>query len=111
MAYVSRAFTKYVVYYISGNSPQIGVPQDIEIDLFDDDWKRAGAVYFYPDTIANLPQCNENINGIYLYFRTSRFNDVMTMLKDEKPLTLYFNQEKKHGYILANEQVGGHEGL
>jgi hypothetical protein len=47
----------------------------------------------------------------YLYFRLARFSDVMTMLKEEKPLYLAFNTDNQVGYIgTSNEPVGEQEG-
>jgi hypothetical protein len=106
---ISHYFTKYCVYYISGNSPRIGLPQDAEIDCFDDNNIRMGAIYFYPENIP-LPVNINSVNGIYLYFRTSRFADIMTMLREEKPLYLCFNTVNASGYIgTTNEPVGEQE--
>jgi len=111
MPSVQRDFTRYVVYYISGSSPAIGLPQDAEIDCFTDKGERAGIIYFYPDSVA-LPSNQNTINGIYLYYRLSRFADVMTMLKEEKPLYLYFDSARKSGYVGTNsEPVGEQEGV
>jgi hypothetical protein len=111
MAYVQQYFTRYVVYYISGSSPAIGVLQDAEIDCFTEQNKRAGIIYFYPDNVP-LPSNANTVNGIYLYYRMKRFADVMTMLKDEKPLYLAFEDIKKHGYVgTSSEPVGEQEGV
>lgn len=109
MPTVRRDFTSYVLYYMSGSSPAVGLPQDAEIDCFAANGQRAGALYFYPDNLA-LPANNQNVNGIYLYFRQSRFSDVMTMLKEEKPLYLYLDTDRKFGYVGSSaEPVGEQE--
>lgn len=87
MATIHRDFTDYVVYYISGSSPTAGVAQDAEIDCFSSKGDRAGAIYFYPDNVP-LPTNQNTVNGIYLHYSMKRFADVMTMLKEEKPLYL-----------------------
>jgi hypothetical protein len=111
MAIVQRDFTRYVVYYISGSSPVIGVAQDAEIDCFNEKGERAGAIYFYPDSVP-LPSNTNTVNGIYLSFRLSRFADVMTMLKEEKPLYLHLDTTKKCGYVgTSTEPVGEQEGV
>jgi hypothetical protein len=52
------------------------------------------------------------VNGIYLYYKANRFTDIMTMLKEEKPLYLHFDTAKKYGYIgTSNEPVGEQEGV
>lgn len=110
-SYVTKEFTRYTVYYLSGNSPKIGVPQEMEIDCFDQQGKRVGALYFFPDDLP-LPANNLNVNGIYLYFRSHRFNDVMNILKDEKPLYLALNTANGSGNIgTAWEPVGEQEGI
>ena len=45
---VSTEFSKYVLYYISGSSPTIGLAQDAEIDCFAADNSRAGGDLFLP---------------------------------------------------------------
>jgi hypothetical protein len=110
MAIVHRDFTSYVVYYMSGSSPAVGVPQEAEIDCFGPSG-RAGAIYFFPEAVA-LPPNQQTVNGIYLYFRLSRFADVMTMLKEEKPLYLHVDTVKKTGYVgTSAEPVGEQEGV
>ena len=107
----TSAFTRYVVYYLCGGSPSNGVPQEVEIDCFDDNFNRKGIIYFFPET-TQLPANNKNINGIYLYFRLSRFTDVMTILKEEKPLHLCLNTTNLVGYIgTGSEPVGEQEGV
>jgi hypothetical protein len=111
MAIVQRDFTRYVLYYISGSSPTIGVPQDAEIDCFDDNGKRSGIIYFYPDNVP-LPSNRDTVNGIYLYYKLTRFADVMTMLKEEKPLYLYLDTTNKSGYVGTSlEPIGEQEGV
>jgi hypothetical protein len=68
-------------------------------------------LYFYPDNVS-LPANQSTVNGIYLNYRLSRFADVMTMLKEEKPLYLYFDTTKKFGYVgTSSEPVGEQEGV
>ena len=111
MPQVQQAFTRYVVYYISGSSPAIGLPQAAEIDCFTDEDVRAGGIYFYPDHVP-LPANQSTVNGIYLYYKLSRFAHVMTMLKEEKPLYLYLDTTKHSGYVgTSSEPVGEQEGV
>ena len=108
---VTREFTKYCVYYISGNTPAIGCPQDAEIDCFTETNDRAGIIYFFPDGLP-LPPNRDTVNGIYLYFRMNRFADVMTMLKEEGPLHLTLDTSNGAGYIGTNfEPIGEQEGV
>jgi hypothetical protein len=110
MATVHQEFTNYVVYYVSGSSPAVGLPQDAEIDCFGTTG-RVGAIYFYPVGVP-LPPNQQNVNGIYLYFGVNRFADVMTMIKEEKPLYLHLDTVSKTGYVgTSAEPVGEHEGV
>ena len=109
MTQESRGFTRYVVYYVTGGSAAVGMPQDAEIDCFDDAGSRAGAIYFLAGSI-RLPKNQLTVNGIYLYYRLSRFADIMTILKDEKPLYLSLNTDTNVGYIgTSSEPVGEQE--
>lgn len=111
MASIQRDFSQYSVYYISGNSPAIGLPQAAEIDCFTDKGDRAGIIYFHPDG-GPLPANQDTVNGIYLYYYLSRFSDLMTMLKEEKPLYLYLDTANNSGYVGTNtERVGEQEGV
>lgn len=111
MAPASQEFTKYTVYYISGHSPAVGVPQCAEIDCFTSTNQRAGALYFYPDGVP-LPANNKNVNGIYLYFHQSRFADALRLLQSEKPLYLNLDVANGSGYVsTAFEPIGEQEGV
>jgi hypothetical protein len=110
MPQITANFTQYVVYYVTGGSAAVGMPQDAEIDCFDGAGNRAGAIYFYSGSV-RLPKNQSTVNGIYLYFRMARFSDVMTILKDEKPLYLALNTDNQVGYIgTSSEPVGEQEG-
>lgn len=109
--YVTREFTKYCVYYISGSTPAIGCPQDAEIDCFTETNERAGIIYFFPNDLP-LPPNEDTVNGIYLHFRMNRFADVMTMLKEEKPLHLTLDTSGGAGHIGTGfEPIGEQEGV
>ena len=111
MAIVQRDFTRYSVYYITGNSPAVGLPQAAEIDCFTDTGHRAGIIYFYPDGVP-LPPNQDTVTGIHLYYFLSRFSDLMTMIKEERPLYLYLDTVKKSGYVgTNNEPIGEQEGV
>ena len=110
-SHVQRDFTRYVVYYIAGSGPSIGLPQEAEIDCFTETGDRAGIIYFYPENV-QLPSNQNTVNGIYLYYRSSRFGDVMTMLKEEKSLYLYLDTIASSGYVGTSfEPVGEQEGV
>lgn len=115
---INHPFSHYQVYYIAGSSSVTGHPQEAEIDCFlqretpvGHEVVRKGIIYFYPDHVA-LPSNISTINGIYLYFRSSRFADVMTLLKEEKPLFLSLNTISLVGHVGTGiEPVGEQEGV
>jgi hypothetical protein len=114
---ITNPFTHYQVYYISGHSSATGNQQVAEIDCFlqretpvGHEVVRKGIIYFLPDHVT-LPSNINTINGIYLYYRSSRFNDVMTLLKEEKPLFLSLNTVSLVGHVGTGiEPVGEQEG-
>jgi hypothetical protein len=109
MAYVVNSFDRYVLYYVSGASPAVGVPHEAEIDLFDGS-TRAGILYFHPDG-ATLPANRETVNGIYAYYHLSRFADVIETLREEKPLYMALNTGTGVAYIGSSaEPIGEEEG-
>jgi len=108
MPYVTKPVDTYVLYYLSssGGGPQVGVPQLAEIDCFSRQAGRSGILYFFPNG-ASLPPNANTINGIYIYYHLSQFNDVITILREEKPLTLWFNEDNKVAYVAtSSESIG-----
>jgi hypothetical protein len=100
MAFVTRQFDKYVLYYISRKNPG----QLAEIDCFGEDG-RAGIIYFYKKK--NLPQNRETVNGIYIYYHIDRFSDVMETLREEAPLTLALHDDTGVAYVMTGyEPIG-----
>ena len=103
MAYITRKFDKYVLYYIS----RTGHGQQAEIDLFDGR-DRAGILYFHLDG-TTLPANRNTVNGIYVYFHLSRFSDVMETLREEKPLHVTLQEETGVAYIGSGFEPVGEE--
>jgi hypothetical protein len=109
MPYVHRRFDRYVLYYISGSSASVGVPQEAEIDLFDGS-NRAGILYFHPDG-STLPANQDTVNGIYAYYEARRFADVMETLREEMPLYVALDTDRGVAYVgSGKEPVGEEEG-
>ncbi|MCU0627403.1 MAG: hypothetical protein MUF21_13100 [Gemmatimonadaceae bacterium] len=108
MPIVTREFTQYLVYCLSGGSASVGMPQDAQIDCLDAAGRRAGALYFHAGE--RLPQNDDGVNGIYLYLRMARFADMLTLLQTEKPLYLNLHSDTKVGYLsTGNEPIGERE--
>jgi hypothetical protein len=109
VASIQVAFTRYIVYYFSSPSPAM-VPQEAEIDCFSDTGVRVGIIFFHPYN-APLPTNENTISGLYLHYALSRFSDIMTLLKEEKPLYLNIDASTKLGYVATGiEAVGEQEG-
>ena len=109
MPFVYNQFDRYVLYYISGATPTVGVPQEAEIDLFDGS-ERAGILYFFPDG-ATLPANEETVNGIYVRYHLSRFADVIETLREEKPLYVALHTDTGVAYVGSGfEPIGEEEG-
>ncbi|MCU0633769.1 MAG: hypothetical protein MUE41_02750 [Gemmatimonadaceae bacterium] len=109
MPYVTREFTQYVVYFMSGGSASVGTPQDAQIDCFDSSGNGAGALYFYSSG-GRLPRNEHTVTGIALYFRLARFADTLTLLQHEKPLYLNLNTDTHVGYLsTGSEPIGEQE--
>jgi hypothetical protein len=105
MSYVVKSFNRYVLYYVS--RPASGFLA--EIDCFNN-MDRSGIIYFHPEG-STLPANSETVNGIYIHFHMSRFNDVITTLREESPLYLALHSEGLHAYIGSHwEPVGEEEG-
>lgn len=110
MTPVSKPFNKYKVYYYS-NEAEDG--WQAYIDCYNDS-KYVGRLAFYKDAYS-LPA--NGFSSPYgtpepcFNFKLSRFNDVINLLREEKPLSLWFYEERKTGIIGTGdfEPVGEEE--
>ena len=107
MASHASIFTTYRVYYKTEHNPR-----PTFIYLSDHTNKMLGFLYFHPDE-GTLPQnyLYEHPNGdksIRLFYRISQFKDIIDLLRNEKPLFIYIDEERKFGYIGTNsaEPIG-----
>ncbi len=107
-------FDNYTVTYYTGNSPLIGMPFDAVITC---NLKSGvtnitvGDIVFLPDG-AKLPEnVRDKNNRIMLYYHTSRFADIMTMIKEEKPLYIGLRTNKVGSIGTNMESIGEQEGV
>jgi len=96
MAVVRKDFDAYKIWYYSGH------PYDALIYCY-----RAGAyvgrIVFFRDEASVPPNVNYT-SGPSIHYPVSRFNDIVTMLRYEKPLYLFLNLDNLIGILATSEQ-------
>jgi len=106
MPFVTKSFNQYVIYHETRQTS--GSAHIAEIDCFLGS-DRAGAMYFYPDGFA-LPADADTVNGVYLHFPISRFLEIVETLREEAPLTLWYDDVRQFGYLSTGwEPIGSRE--
>ncbi len=111
MPLVTKKFDKYLFNYIGGTSLQNGEAGAL-IDCYDAK-TRVARLTFFRDGV-NLPANQLLPDGtLALYYQMSRYNDVVSTLRYEKPLMLAVNTANGFGYIgsAQPEAVGEQEGV
>lgn len=109
MTYVVKEFEKYVMYYIGGKE-LLNKVMCAEIDFFKGN-TRVGELFFIKEG-EPLPSnyYSSKADVIFLYFEISQFNDVATILREEKPLYISYETATKMGYIsTVYEPIGEQE--
>lgn len=72
--------------------------------------KYRGYVYFFPDGTALAPPVHDSTNGrIFLHFNLCQFHSVMDMLRNEKPIMLYYYGPTNAALTTGREPVGEEE--
>jgi hypothetical protein len=108
---VTKSFDRYLLTYVGGTSLQGGEP-GADINCYQAN-SRVGLLRFFRDG-ATMPANKVLSDGsLALYYEMSRFNDVITTLRFEKPLMLVVNSDTGFGYICSAtlEPVGEQEGV
>lgn len=72
--------------------------------------KNVGRIVFYPDDMTRNSDNYDNA-AITIYLPVSRFNDIINILRYEKPLALAFNGERGYINTSQEEKVGEQEGV
>jgi hypothetical protein len=106
MPLLDEAFDAYMIWYLSG-FPWLG--KEAQIQCYQGT-KYVGMIVFYKDDSA-IPPNEMNSDGIVINYGLSRFNDIISILRQEKPLYLRFSTEKKYGAVATSkyEPVGEEE--
>ena len=100
-----KAFDVYKVWYYSRRSPQGHKPGPeaiIHCIIGGRGLNYAGLIIFYK---RNLPANYYNTPGRYavLHYELDRFNDIISMLRQEKPLYIFFDHETRVGGVGNSE--------
>lgn len=103
MASVRKDFDSYLLYYYS-TLPYPALIQCYQGSTF------VGGIVFYPDG-SSLPPNRNTASGPEIHYPISRFDDVMSILRYEKPLALALNTDNLIGYVTTSsrEPVGEEE--
>ena len=68
-----------------------------------------GSLYFYKDGVTP-PASSKSASGyLYLRFNQNQFNDIITTLREEKPLTMGFNDVNLWGWVSTSQEPVGEE--
>ncbi len=103
MASIQVDFDSYKLWYCSGH------PYEALIYVYKK-CSYVGSIIFYKDG-TDIP-ANVSYPEPSIHFPLSRFNDVMTILREEKPLYLFLNENSRIGMVgtCELEPTGEQEG-
>jgi len=103
MATIKADFDGYKIWYNSGH------PYEAHIYVYKGT-KYVGRIVFFKDGITIPP--NASYPEPSIHYPLSRFNDVVNILREEKPLYLFLNLDNKIGHLATAdfEPVGEEEG-
>ncbi len=110
MSMISNVFDKYTLMYLGGKTQAADLAA--RISCFNAAGATVGMIQFFPDTAIELK--NQYVGGIpVLNVPLSRFNDVITTLRYEKPLRINLNTDNAFGYVstATQEPTGEQEGV
>ena len=96
MSTVKKDFDSYKVWYYSGH------PYEALIYCYQGG-SYVGRIVFFKDDAA-IPVNANYSSGPSIHYPLSRFNDVITILREEKPLYLFLNLTNFIGILATAEQ-------
>ena len=104
MSFKQSAFTKYSISY---NTHQLF---EAVIVVYSDKGIVGEISFVKNSEVVPTPQILSQ--SIHIYYAISRFNDIINILREEKPLELMADTDAKFGAILSSsEPVGEEEGV
>lgn len=99
---ITKEFNKYKISYYTGNSGLIAAI----INLYSDS-VRVGTINFYKE--GEILGTNSSGDSIRVYTQIERFNDIVTILRYEKPLYINFVEETLAGFISTGSEDAGEQ--
>ncbi len=108
MAITNYSIDTYTVYHYTNDNTY---DQTAVVNCYQGATHRA-SLYFYQDG-AVIPASSKIASGaLYLRFPGNQFSDVMATLREEKPLSVGFNDSNLWGWLTSStEPVGEEEGV
>jgi hypothetical protein len=107
MSIIIKKFDTYGVKY---SSPMVSGVTKAWASIACYDFHVEVGYIVFPDSYP-LPANLYTNNKIKIHFHISRFNDIIGILRYEKPLHFYFDESKKEGWIgtVSHEPIGEQE--
>lgn len=103
--FVAHPFDNYKVY-VFGEGPDPSFDRAAVIGCFQGD-KFVGRLTFYTDD-ATIPQngylWEQGLRQVYLNFPMKRYDDIITMLREEETLFLRINTVSKDGFVSTSDE-------
>lgn len=108
MAITNYSIDQYRIYHYNADNTY---DQTAIINCFEGTTHR-GTLYFYKDG-ATIPASSKIASGpLYLRFNENRYNEIIATLREEKPISIGFNDGNLWGWVTtSNEPVGEEEGI
>ncbi|NVK63364.1 MAG: hypothetical protein HWE22_02205 [Flavobacteriales bacterium] len=105
MAITNHSFDTYRVYHYNADNTygQTAVVNCYSGSSF------KGSLYFYKEG-ASVPASSKTGSGyLYLRFSEKQFNEIITTLREEKPLNMGFNDSNNWGWVSTSQEPVGEE--
>lgn len=103
MAFLVKNFNRYVIWYTSATHDE-----EAAIHLYLDERYQA-TLRFYRDG-ATMPPNSVNSSGqVTIYFRSRRFSEVIDILREESPVTIYLDTQTLTAIIYTGHELVGEE--
>ena len=100
------SFNRYTIYCYSSSLNEV----QYRITCYNDN-DLVGKIYFYRDDIS-IPENDYNNNNIRINLSSSRFPQIVDILRNEEPLYLWLDLNNFTGLLYTNkEDVGEEEGI
>lgn len=105
MAITNHAFDTYRIYHYNADNTY---NQTAVVNCYSGSSYK-GSLYFYQDG-ATVPNSSKSSSGyLYLRFSGSQFSEIIATLREEKPLTMGFNDGNLWGWVSTSQEPVGEE--